>query len=70
MIYLLKLSTDLKRFFYDIFNILNLIFFRDERQYLHKIHELEINLRRLDEDATDKEALLESVQGDKETISR
>ncbi|XP_031572614.1 golgin subfamily A member 2-like [Actinia tenebrosa] len=43
---------------------------KEENRYVHQIHELEINLRRLEEDAADKASLLESVQGDKETISR
>ncbi|KAK3730058.1 hypothetical protein QZH41_009563 [Actinostola sp. cb2023] len=41
-----------------------------ENKYLQRIHELELNLNRLEEDATDTASLLESVQSDKETISR
>ncbi|XP_032230162.1 golgin subfamily A member 2 isoform X1 [Nematostella vectensis] len=43
---------------------------REEGQYLHRIHELEITVNRLEEEATDRASLLDSIQGDKETISR
>lgn len=43
---------------------------RDQERYLLRIQELETAVARLGEESIDKATLLESVQSDKETISR
>lgn len=45
-------------------------YFREQERYLLRIQELETAVARLGEESIDKATLLESVQSDKETISR